>query len=155
MINWKVRVRQKWFWLTLIPAVLLLLDQLWGLFALLGSIQAGHLYDGPLMEALLSLVGTAFAIMVLIGIPVDTTTDGYGDSARALTYEEPAPNASAYGLQEYEEQCAAADTKMVDWAAQIAEASKSCTMSAAELADAVAQAAKMPSERSGGEDGDR
>ena len=103
MINWKVRVRQKWFWLTIIPAVLMLLDQLWGLFAVLGSIQAGHLYDGPLMEAMLSL----------LGIPVDTTTEGYGDSARALTYVAPAPNASAYGLQEYEEQCAAAAAKSV------------------------------------------
>lgn len=112
MINWKVRVRQKWFWITVIPAMLLL-DQLWGLFALLGSIQAGHLYDGPLMEALLSLVGTVFAVLVLVGLPVDTTTNGYGDSARALTYDEPAPNASAYGLQEYEEQCAAAAAKSV------------------------------------------
>ena len=155
MINWKVRVRQKWFWITIIPAVLMLLDQLWGLFALLGSIQAGHLYDGPLMEALLSLVGTAFAILVLVGVPVDTTTEGYGDSARALAYEAPAPNASAYGLQEYEEQCAAADAKMVDWAAQVAAASNICTVSAAELADAVARTAKTPREGSGGEDGDR
>lgn len=113
MINWKVRARQKWFWVTLIPAVLLLLDQLWGLFSLLGSIQAGHLYDGPLMEAMLAIVGSVFAVLVVIGIPVDTTTEGYGDSARALTYEEPAPNASAYGLQEYEEQCAAAAAKSV------------------------------------------
>lgn len=65
------------------------------------------------MEALLSLVGTVFMVLVVLGIPVDTTTEGYGDSARALTYEEPAPNASAYGLQEYEEQCAAADAKAV------------------------------------------
>ena len=101
MINWKVRIRQKWFWLTIIPAVLMLLDQLWGLLAVLGSIQAGHLYDGPLMEALLSLVGTVFMVLVIIGIPVDTTTEGYGDSARA------------YGLQEYEEQCAAAAAKSV------------------------------------------
>lgn len=113
MINWKVRVRQKWFWLTIIPAVLMLLDQLWGLFAVLGSIQAGHLYDGPLMEAMLSLVGTVFMVLVVLGIPVDTTTEGYGDSARALTYVAPAPNASAYGLQEYEEQCAAAAEKAV------------------------------------------
>lgn len=115
MINWKVRIRQKWFWLTIIPAVLMLLDQLWGLFALLGSIQAGHLYDGPLMEAALALVGTVFAVLVILGVPVDTTTKGYGDSARALTYEEPAPNASAYGLQEYEEQCAAAAAKSVEF----------------------------------------
>ena len=124
MINWKVRIRQKWFWLTTIPAVLLLLDQLWGLWALLGSVQAGHLYDGPLMEALLSLVGTAFAVLILVGLPVDTTTQGYGDSARALAYSEPAPNASAYGLKEYEEQCAAADAKMVDWAVQAEEANR-------------------------------
>lgn len=147
MINWKVRVRQRWFWLTIIPAVLMLLDQLWGLFAALGSIQAGHLYDGPLMEALLSLAGTVFAILVLIGIPVDMTTEGYGDSARALTYDTPAPNASAYGLREYEEQCAEADAKMVDWAARIAEASESCTVSATELTDAMAARAK-----NGGED---
>lgn len=117
MINWKVRIKQKWFWLTLIPAAFLLLDQLWGLFALLGSAQPGHLYDGPLMEALLSLAGTAFAVLVIVGAPVDTTTQGYGDSARALAYAEPAPNASAYGLREYEEQCAAADAKMTDWGA--------------------------------------
>lgn len=117
MINWRVRIRQKWFWLTIIPAALLLLDQLWGLWEVLGGIQAGHLYDGPVMETLLSLVGTAFAVMVILGVPVDTTTDGYGDSPRALMYEAPAPNASAYGLQEYREQCAAADAKMVDWAA--------------------------------------
>ena len=55
------------------------------------------------MEAMLRLVGTVFAVLVLVGIPVDTTTEGYGDSARALTYGAPAPNASAYGLKEYEE----------------------------------------------------
>lgn len=113
MINWKVRIRQKWFWLTIIPAVLMLLDQLWNFFSLLGSIHAGHLYDGALMEAALALVGAVFAVLVILGVPVDTTTEGYGDSARALTYDEPAPNASAYGLQEYEEQCAAAAEKAV------------------------------------------
>ena len=86
-------------------------------------------------------------MLALVGVPVDTTTEGYGDSARALTYEAPAPNASAYGLQEYEEQCAAADAKMVDWAAQVAALSNSCTVSTAELADAMAARAK-----SGGED---
>ena len=29
MINWKVRIRQKWFWAAVTPAVLLLLDQLY------------------------------------------------------------------------------------------------------------------------------
>lgn len=155
MINWKVRVRQKWFWLTLIPLVFLLGDQLVGLVSLMGEVEAGHLYEGPLMEMVLKLVGTAFAVLALVGVPVDTTTEGYGDSARALTYAEPAPNASAYGLQEYEEQCAAADAKMVDWAAQVASLGESCTVSAAGLADVVARTAKAPREESGGGDGDR
>ncbi|KAB1650686.1 phage holin [Adlercreutzia muris] len=154
MINWKVRVKQKWFWLTIIPAVLMLLDQLWGLFALLGSIEAGHLYDGPLMEALLSLVGTVFAVLVLVGLPVDTTTDGYGDSARALAYREPAPNASAYGLKEYEEQCAAADAKMVDLSDLVHRGPVACTISAAELADAVSTPVR-PADGEGADDGDR
>lgn len=155
MINWKVRVRQKWFWLTLIPLVFLLGDQLVGLVSLMGEVEAGHLYEGPLMEMVLKLVGTAFAVLALVGVPVDTTTEGYGDSARALTYENPAPNASAYGQQEYEEQCAAADAKMVDWAAQVASLGESCTVSAAELADVVARTAKAPREESGSGDGDR
>lgn len=155
MINWKVRVRQKWFWLTLIPLVFLLGDQLVGLVSLMGEVEAGHLYEGPLMEMVLKLVGTAFAVLALVGVPVDTTTEGYGDSARALTYAEPAPNASAYGLQEHEEQCAAADAKMVDWAAQVASLGESCTVSAAELADVMNRIASAPREGSGGGDGDR
>lgn len=155
MINWKVRVRQKWFWLTLIPLVFLLGDQLVGLVSLMGEVEAGHLYEGPLMEMVLKLVGTAFAVLALVGVPVDTTTEGYGDSARALTYAEPAPNASAYGLQEYEEQCAAADAKMVDRAAQVASLGESCTVSAAELADVMNRIASAPREGSGGGDGDR
>lgn len=155
MINWKVRVRQKWFWLTLIPLVFLLGDQLVGLMSLMGEVEAGRLYEGPLMEMTLKLIGTAFAVLALVGVPVDTTTEGYGDSARALTYEAPAPNASAYGLQEYEEQCATADSKMVDWAARVAALGESYPVSAAELADAVARTAKTPHEESGGEDGDR
>lgn len=123
MINWKVRVRQLWFWLTLIPVLFLLADQVHGLIALAGEIEAGNLYEGPLMALLAKAVTTAFAVMALIGLPVDTTTEGYGDSARALTYKEPAPNASAYGLQEYEEQCVAADSKMADWAADLANVS--------------------------------
>lgn len=115
MINWTVRVRQKWFWLTIIPAVLLLADQLWGLWEALGNIEVGNLYDGPVMEALMSLAGTVFGVLAIIGIPVDTTTDGYGDSARALTYSAPAPNASEYGLAEFAEQSIAADSKMADW----------------------------------------
>lgn len=157
MINWKVRIRQKWFWLTLIPLVFLLGDQLVGLVSLMGEVEAGRLYEGPLMAMMLKLIGTAFAVLALVGVPVDTTTEGYGDSARALAYEAPAPNASAYGLQEYEEQSAAAEAKMVDWAARIAEMSVGSTATVEEVAEVVSRLAEQPGEeeRDGGEDGDR
>lgn len=155
MINWKVRVRQLWFWLTLIPVLFLLADQVHGLIVLAGEIEAGSLYEGPLMALLVKVVTTAFAVMALIGLPVDTTTQGYGDSARALAYQEPAPNASAYGLKEYEEQCCAADEKMVDWAAAVAEMSRQSTMSAADCAASVESAARGGAFLTEANDGDR
>lgn len=148
MINWKVRIRQKWFWLTLIPLLFLLADQLAGLFGLVAEAQAGQLYDGALMQLAIALVGTVFAILALVGLPVDTTTEGYGDSARALTYVEPAPNASYYGLQTYLEQSGAADAKMVDWGDDVPTAS----LNARELAEA---AKKADFSMDGAKDADR
>lgn len=95
MLNLKVRLKQKWFWITLIPLVFLLFDQIIGLCNTIQAIVLGDtLYGSDLMVLTLEIVGTVFAVLALIGFPVDLTTDGYGDSARALNYEEPAPNAS-------------------------------------------------------------
>lgn len=105
MINWKVRVRQRWFWITLIPLLFLLFDQVWELVGLLVAFAAngGALYDSPIMSLVLSIVGVVFAILAMVGLPVDLTTEGYGDSARALTYKEPAPNASQEAVEEFED----------------------------------------------------
>lgn len=95
MMNLRVRVKQKWFWLTLIPLVFLLIDQLVGLLTLLHSMTIGDvLYNSSTMELVMSAVGTVFAILALIGFPVDLTTEGYGDSAKALEYDAPAMNAA-------------------------------------------------------------
>jgi len=37
-------------------------------------------------------VDAVFALLVILGIVVDPTTDGLNDSARAMAYEEPAPS---------------------------------------------------------------
>ena len=81
-INWKVRVKNKVFWLTLIPLALLLIQQVLTLF--------GIDFDYTIIsEQLLAIVGTVFAILGLIGIVNDPTTAGVSDSDRAMEYDKP------------------------------------------------------------------
>ena len=81
-INWKVRIRNKAFWLSMVPAALLLVQA--------GAAVFGYTLDfGELGNRLISFVNAAFAVMALLGIVNDPTTAGVKDSARALTYERP------------------------------------------------------------------
>lgn len=82
MINWKVRLKNKNFWLSLIPAILLLIQVIVAPF--------GLAFDfGELGNQLLAIVNAIFAVLVILGIVEDPTTAGIGDSAQAMTYEEP------------------------------------------------------------------
>ena len=82
MINWKVRIKNKTFWLTLIPAVLLLVQVVAAVF--------GYTLDlGDLGNKLLAVVNALFGVLALLGIVTDPTTAGLSDSAQALTYEKP------------------------------------------------------------------
>lgn len=82
MINWKVRVKNKTFWLAFIPAVLLLVQ---ALAAVIGI----ELDLGDINEKLLDVVNAVFLVLGIIGIVVDPTTQGISDSDRAMGYEEP------------------------------------------------------------------
>ena len=81
-INWKVRIKNKMFWLALIPAVLLLVQTVCSLFGI-------ELDFGDLQDKLLTVINALFAVLVILGIVVDPTTEGVDDSQRAMTYEEP------------------------------------------------------------------
>lgn len=81
-INWKVRAKNKTFWLAIIPAALLLVQQVAGLFGL-------TLDFGGLQAQLVAIVGTVFAILAILGIVADPTTAGMGDSEQAMGYDEP------------------------------------------------------------------
>ena len=71
-INWKVRIRNKNFWLALIPALLLLVQVVAAPF--------GYKWDfGVLNQQLAAIINAVN----------DPTTAGSSDSAQALTYEEP------------------------------------------------------------------
>ena len=82
MINWKVRLKNKGFWLSIIPASILFIQAVAGAF--------GYKLDlDGVGENLLNVVNTGFAVLALLGIVTDPTTEGVGDSAQALSYEEP------------------------------------------------------------------
>lgn len=82
MINWKVRIKNKNFWLSLIPAVLLLVQVVAAVF--------GYTIDmGDLGNKLLAVVNAVFAVLAILGIVTDPTTAGITDSNLAMTYEEP------------------------------------------------------------------
>lgn len=82
MINWKVRIRNKAFWLAFIPAVLLLVQSVAGAFGF-------ALELGELGNRLLAVVNQLFALLAILGIVNDPTTAGLDDSQQAMTYLYP------------------------------------------------------------------
>lgn len=82
MINWKVRIKNKAFWVAIIPALALVAQAVAALF--------GYTLDlSTLTGKLLAVVDAVFAVLVILGIVNDPTTAGVGDSERAKTYVEP------------------------------------------------------------------
>ena len=82
MINWTVRLKNKQFWLSLIPAVLLLVQVIAAVFGF-------ELDLGDIGNKLLDVVNALFAVLAILGIVTDPTTAGVADSAQALGYTEP------------------------------------------------------------------
>lgn len=81
-INWKVRIKNKAFWLTVIPAALLLVQVVAALFGFTLDI-------GELGNRLIAVVNAVFTLLTILGVVNDPTTKGVSDSARAMTYEKP------------------------------------------------------------------
>ena len=73
MINWKLRFQNKTTLLAIASTVILLAQQL-GL---------------KLPDNIADIVNTFLTLLVLVGVINDPTTEGVGDSPKALTYAEP------------------------------------------------------------------
>ena len=84
MINWKVRIKNKWFWLALIPALLVLIKAI-------ASVAGVDLDLSDLGDKLIAVVEALFSVLAILGIVVDPTTEGVQDSKLAMTYDEPKP----------------------------------------------------------------
>lgn len=81
-INWSVRLKNKNFWLALVPALALLAQAFANIFNL-------TLEFGDTVDKILVFINVLFALLVLVGVVNDPTTAGLSDSERALTYTEP------------------------------------------------------------------
>lgn len=82
MINWKVRINNKAFWVLFIPALAMVVKAVANLFGFTINLD-------PVVDKILVVVEAVFALLAIIGVVNDPTTAGLGDSARAKTYVEP------------------------------------------------------------------
>ena len=82
-INFLVRVKNPWFWVGLVGTIL----------AAMGVSPEMFTSWGAVWDAICSLFSNPFQIgcvvLAVLGVFVDPTTDGFGDSTRALTYKTP------------------------------------------------------------------
>ena len=83
MINWKVRIKNDKFWIELSTAVLRIIQAAEAVFGF-------NLDLSELGNRLLDVVNALFAVLAIMGVVVDPTTEGIGDSERALNYDRPA-----------------------------------------------------------------
>lgn len=82
MINWTVRIKNKNFWLAVIPALLLLAQTVAAVF--------GYTLDlGDIGNKLIAVVNAVFGVLVILGVVNDPTTAGMSDSKQAQGYHYP------------------------------------------------------------------
>ena len=81
-INWLVRIKNKSFWIALIPAVLLLIQVVAAVFGITLDL-------GDLGNYLLSVDNAVFGVLTIFCIVVDPTSSGITNSEQTNTYSEP------------------------------------------------------------------
>lgn len=81
-LNWKVRFKNKNFWLAIVPAILLFVQVVASIFGF--TLELGNLGD-----KLLAVINAVFGVLAILGIVTDPTTKGVSDSEQAMTYDKP------------------------------------------------------------------
>ena len=79
-INWKVRFKNKTWLVTFLVAILAFLYQVLGMFDIVPPVTE---------DMATQLIAAVVNILVAVGVVIDPTTSGAGDSQQALTYNEP------------------------------------------------------------------
>ena len=79
-INWRVRLKNKTWLLAMAAALLAFIYQLLGLLGVTPAVS---------QDQIAQLIGLAINVLVALGVVVDPTTSGMGDSTQAMTYTTP------------------------------------------------------------------
>lgn len=85
LINFKVRAKNKAFWVTFIPTVILLIQVILAVFGVTIDLSAFG-------DRLIDVVNVLFSLLAILGVVADPTTPGVSDSETALTYTSPGVN---------------------------------------------------------------
>jgi phi LC3 family holin len=80
MINWKVRFKNKVWLAAFITFLVSTVYQFLAMFEIAPAIT---------QDAVMQIVAAVLQLLSLLGVVVDPTTKGLGDSERALGYQEP------------------------------------------------------------------
>lgn len=73
-MDWKARIKNKAFWVALIPAVIVLIQVVGNIFGLDLSNLTG------LSQQLLDVVNAVFVVLSILGVVIDPTTNGIKDN---------------------------------------------------------------------------
>ncbi len=79
-INWNVRMRNPVFWMTIIPAAVSFCYCVLGAFGIMPALTE---------NMVLNIVSAVITALTTLGVLVDPTTSGLGDSRLAMTYSAP------------------------------------------------------------------
>lgn len=73
-MDWKTRIKNKAFWIALIPAVIILIQVVGNIFGLDLSNLTG------LSQQLIDVVNAVFVVLSILGVVIDPTTEGIKDN---------------------------------------------------------------------------
>ena len=79
-INWKVRLRNKTWLMSIIALVITFVYDLLAMLEIVPSVTE---------EWIMGIVQTALTLLTALGVVIDPTTSGATDSDRAMLYDEP------------------------------------------------------------------
>ena len=79
-INWKVRLRNKAWLMSIIALVITFVYDLLAMLEIVPTVTE---------EWIMGIVQTALTLLTALGVLIDPTTQGVADSDRAMLYDEP------------------------------------------------------------------
>jgi len=84
-MNWKVRFKNKLWLSSFVAAIITFIYTILGMFDVAPEVTQG---------SLMNVVNAILMMLSLTGIIIDPTTEGLGDSNRAMTYDVPYSDAA-------------------------------------------------------------